>query len=193
MLRMAKESQAVEKKSSSNKLLIIIIVLLLVIIGVGGFFLIKNNSAKSKTKPTEKPLIQINDDATIEIGGIDTHVVLDESNKIDMDELQKQADEGLMNLKLKNEIYITNGKDGECLIANAETNRYDMFVTLWLSETEKEIYRSGLIPIGSKVEKLELNTSLEPGEHRGILVYNQVENNKIIAQVNVEVTLKVKN
>jgi hypothetical protein len=96
-----------------------------------------------------------------------------------------------MNLDFKNVITIENGKNGICDISNPETNNYDMYVSIWLNDTQEEIYRSGLIPLGAKIEQLELNRLLEPGEYTGIMVYNQLENNKIVSQVNVEVTLKV--
>lgn len=176
------------KKQSSNKLLIIIIILLVVVICVGGvvaFLLI----SKSSEKDTE--LIEVHDDGTVDIAGNDTYVILDAEDAVDMDELQKKADKGRMNLNFKNVITVENGKNGTCDISNPETNNYDMYVSVWLNDTQEEIYRSGLIPLGAKIEQLELNRTLEPGEYTGIMVYNQLENDKIVSQVNVEVTLKV--
>lgn len=176
------------KKQSSNKLLIIIIILLVVVICVGGivaFLLI----SKSSEKDTE--LIEVHDDGTVEILGNDTNVILPGDDPIDFKEDQRKADAGMMDVDFKNVITITNGKDGKCDISNPGTNNYDMYVSMWLNETQEEIYRSGLIPLGAKIEQLELNRSLEPGEYTGIMVYNQLEDNKIVSQVNVEITFNV--
>lgn len=189
----AKNSETIQPKSSANKLLIVIIILLVIIIGAGGFLAWKFIfSSDAKADPNQQ-LVEVHDDGTVDIAGNDSYLILSEDDKVDMDELQKKVDEGMMDLNFQNEIIIENGNQGTCKIANEDTNNHNMYVSLWLVETEKEIYRSGLIPIGSRIEQLELNQSLEVGEYQGLLVYNQLDdNNKIIGQVNVEVTLRVK-
>lgn len=182
---------AEEKKQSNNKLLIVIIILLLVVIIAGGiiaFLLI----SKDGNDNSSSELIKVNDDATVEILGNDSFLILNEEDVPDKDEMQKKVDAGMMNLNFSNEIVIENGKDGTCNISNSNANSRDMYVSIWLSETEEEIYRSGLIPVGTKIKQLELNHKLEPGKYTGIMVYNQLEDDKIVAQVNVEVTLNVK-
>ena len=183
---------AEEKKQSNNKLLIVIIILLLVVIIAGGiiaFLLI----SKDGNDNSSSELIKVNDDATVEILGNDSFLILDEDDAIpDKDELQKKIDDGRMNLKFSNEIIVENGKDGICDISNTNNNTRDMYVSIWLYDTQEEIYRSGLIPVGAKIEQLQLNRELEPGSYTGIMVYNQLEYDKIVAQVNVEVTLNVK-
>ncbi len=175
MLRMAKESQSVEKKSSSNKLLVIIIVFLLAVIGVGAFFVLKGSSNQEEV-------------ADSGIAGYDANIIL---NADDLKENEQKVGYGMMNLNFDNKIVIENGKDGTCDISNKETNSHDMYVSLWLDDTQEEIYRSGIIPLGAKIEKLELKTPLEVGEYTGTLVFVQVEDGKDIGKVNVEVTLKV--
>jgi hypothetical protein len=162
--------------------------LLIVVICIGGIvaaILISKSSEKGKE------MIEVHDDGTVDVAGNDTFVILDAEDAAEAEEIQKQAAEGRMNLDFKNVITIENGKNGICDISNPETNNYDMYVSIWLNDTQEEIYRSGLIPLGAKIEQLELNRLLEPGEYTGIMVYNQLENNKIVSQVNVEVTLKV--
>ena len=128
---------------------------------------------------------------TVDVLGNDSYLILGETDKVDMDELQKKVDEGRMDLNFNN-IITVNGTKGTGLISNSPTNNHNIYVSLWLVETEKEIYRSGLIPIGSRIEQLELHHPRIVGEQQGLLVYNQLDyNNKIIGQVNVEVTLKV--
>lgn len=184
-----------EKKKQTNKLMITIIALLILLVGVGVaiiiLFLSKSDKNNSEVLNNNEELVEVFDDGTVEIIGIDSYLILDEDDLITKEELQKKVDDGMMSLKYNNEIRIENGKEGICSIANDEINKRDMYVSLWLSDTQEEIYRSGLIPVGNKIEQLVLNKSLDVGEYSAILVHNQLEDNKIVAQANVKVTLIV--
>lgn len=178
-----------EKKATSNKMLIMIIVLLALLVGAGIFIIAMFLSDSDKNDTGQ--LVEVNDDGTLLTMEMESHLVLDESDLLSPEELQKQIDEGKINLKFSNIIDVENGKDGTCDIANSSLNTKDIYVSLWLVDTQEEIYRSGVIPVGKKIQQLELNRSLEKGDYKGILVYNQLKDDKIVGQVNVEVTLKV--
>ncbi|MBP1566972.1 MAG: hypothetical protein J6A58_14630 [Oscillospiraceae bacterium] len=154
-------------------------------------FLSKSDKNESNVVGNNQELIEVHDDGSVDIIGMDSFLILDEDDLITKEELQKKVDDGKMSLKFNSNIHIQNGKEGTCSIANSEMNKRDMYVSLWLVDTQEEIYRSGLIPVGNKIEQLELNRSLEVGKYSAILVHNQLENNEIVSQVNVEVTLIV--
>jgi hypothetical protein len=172
------------KKQSSNKLLIVIIILLIVVICIGGIV-----AAILISKSSEK-----GDDvsSSTSVMANDGFVILDSDDLAKVEEVQKEIDKGSMRLRFKDTIIVENGKNGTCDISNPSINNYDMYVSIWLDETQEEIYRSGLIPLGAKIEQLELNRSIEPGVYECTMVYNQLENNEVISQTNVAVTLDVK-
>ena len=111
-----------------------------------------------------------------------------------VDALYKQAKEGQMVLQMQTQASSVDGLNFTCSLANAKENRYDMFMVLYLDETQEEIYRSGLIPLGGKIVEFTTTKQLEPGNYEATLVFNQVEEDRetIHAQVNVGLQLIVK-
>lgn len=99
-----------------------------------------------------------------------------------------------MALKMQTQAVSSDGKLFDCYLGNSTSNRYDMFLVLYLDETQEEIYRTGLIPIGAHIEQFELEEALPSGTYEATLVFNQVEEDQetIHAQVNVGLVLVVK-
>jgi hypothetical protein len=109
-------------------------------------------------------------------------------------EMLEKAKEGTMALEMQTEAISSDGTEFSCYIANAINNEYDMFVVIYLDDTQEEIYRSGLIPLGSRLESFKSSKKLEPGTYVATIVYNQVEDDHatIHAQVNIGLNLNVK-
>ena len=110
------------------------------------------------------------------------------------DKMLEEAKEGTMALEMQTEASSSNGTDFACYIANAVNNKYDMFVVIYNDETQEEIYRSGLIPVGSRIESFTSSKKFKPGTYVGTIVYNQVEDDHatIHVQVNLGLNLNVK-
>ena len=110
------------------------------------------------------------------------------------DEMLEEAKEGTMALEMQTEANSSDGTEFSCYIANAINNKYDMFVVIYLDDTQEEIYRSGLIPLGSRIESFTSSKKLEPGTHVATIVYNQVEDDHatVHAQVNIGLNLIVR-
>lgn len=125
----------------------------------------------------------------------DSTVVLEDPETLQklVDEMVSKAKEGTMTLEMQVDAVSSDGLTFSCYLANALENNYDMFMTLYLDETQEEIYRSGLIPLGGRIESFTLETALEKGNHVCTLVFNQVEADMqtIHAQVNVGLNLIV--
>lgn len=125
----------------------------------------------------------------------DSTVVLDDPDTLQklVDEMVRKAEEGTMTLEMQVDAVSSDGKTFSCFLANAVENNYDMFMTLYLDETQEEIYRTGLIPLGGRIETFTLEKELGNGNHSCTLVFNQVEKDMqtIHAQVNVGLNLIV--
>lgn len=175
------EQTPVVKKKSSKKLvfLFLIIIVIAAIIAVAAIVKIKHGNDSDS-------------DGTLQY---EANVITDSSEDFQaaMDEMVEKAKEGQMSLEMQTEAYSKDGKKFTCYLANSNKNNYDMFMVLYDDETEQEIYRTGLIPIGSRIEEFELEEPLEKGTHLITIVFNQVEKDKktIHSQVNVGATLIV--
>ena len=172
-----------EKKSSKLVLCIVVIAISCAVIGVLVYFLLfRGNTAGQEEKK----------------GGLayESNVIIDDEDALQdaVDALYEQAKEGQMVLEMQTVASSKDGTNFTCSLGNAKENRYDMFMVLYLDETQEEIYRSGLIPLGGKIVEFSINKTLEPGTYEATLVYNQVEDDRetIHAQVNVGLQLLVK-
>lgn len=125
----------------------------------------------------------------------EANVVVDDAEALQdaVDKLFQKAKEGYMTLEMQTEAYSEDGKVFTCHLANSNMNNYDMFMVFYLDDTQEEIYRTGLIPIGARIEEFTLEKPLESGNYEVTIVYNQVEEDRetIHAQVNVGLTLIV--
>lgn len=110
-----------------------------------------------------------------------------------VDSLMEKAKDGHMNLQMRTQAISADGKTFSCFLANSLRNNYDMFMVFYLDETQEEIYRTGLIPLGARIEEFTLEEPLPKGSHEITIVFNQVEEDleTIHAQVNVGLTLIV--
>ena len=125
----------------------------------------------------------------------ESNVVLDDEDELQkaVDALYEKAAEGQMALEMQTQASSKDGSQFTCYLANAKKNTYDMYMVLYLDDTQEEIYRSGLIPVGGRLEEFTISKTLDSGNHEATLVYNQVEEDRqtVHAQVNVGLTLIV--
>lgn len=181
------EEQLLNRKKNSNIVQKILILVLSILVIVGAVFIIL------KIQKTDKPEEVNNNNGNLK--GYEANVILDDPKTLqDMyDEMVKQAEEGQMALEMQTIATSKDGKKFQCYLANAKENKYDMYMVLYLDSTQKEIYRTGLIPIGGRIESFELDEELEPGKYTATISYNQVEEDGITdhAQVNVGLDLIV--
>lgn len=125
----------------------------------------------------------------------ESNIILDDPRSLQdaVDEMIAKAKEGQMKLEMKMEAYSRDGENFSCFLSNAQGNQYEMYLVLYLDETQEEIYRSGLIPLGARIEEFTTARKLEQGTYACTLEYNQVKEDKTTVQatVNVGLTLKV--
>lgn len=120
----------------------------------------------------------IPDGATPAIGyAAEAKVMLDQGSlQAAFDEALKNAAEGNVGLKYKNDAYSTDGVNFECYIVNSDSNVYDMFLTIYAdAEMTDQIYLSGLVPPGSGFEAIKLDHALDAGDHTVYVALTQVD------------------
>ncbi len=107
-------------------------------------------------------------------------VMLDQNSlQAAFEEAMRNAEDGNVGLKYKNDAFSSDGTNFECYIVNSESNKYDMFLAVYAdSELTDQIFLSGLVPPGSGFENITLEHALEVGSHRVYVALTQVETNE---------------
>ena len=185
-------SENVQEKQKSSKLVVILLIVLIVLILAGivtGIVIFgKKNNDGSSAEGEVEPAVTIG----YQGNGV---VALGEDEFVKtMEEMIKQAEEGMMDLRYKNIADSNDGVNFNCMIGNSENNIYDMYFNIYLeTDLDKQILLTGLVPPGSMIEEFESEIPLDPGEYTATLVFTQVKEDHatICGQVMVVLTLVV--
>lgn len=179
------------EKKKSNVLLIVVIVLLLIIILGGVVFIVHSKkSDKQESKPTQEPTEQ----PTV------SHELHREAGIITNEKEAAEYEEGeptTFVTDYKREIYVNNGNKAVCYIGNSASNYYEnMYFQLFVTDEngnfsdDDEIYLSGTIPRGSRIESMELEKSLEPGNYGGVITFVMLnDDDEIVSAINFAVDI----
>lgn len=156
-----------ETKSKSNQKWIIILLLVLIIL-LGAVLAVVLLQSRTDITDGDVPLIGYSTEAK---------VMLDQNSlQAAFDEAMRNAAEGNVGLKYRNDAYSSNGVDFECRIINSDANIFDMFLTIFADpELTDQLFLSGLVPPGSGFENITLEHALEQGDHMVYVVLTQVD------------------
>lgn len=88
--------------------------------------------------------------------------------------LNEKVEEGMINISMNTSPFFLNGaSEGNLMIVNESVNRYPQVVEIVRNDTNQQVYKSGAIPVGSKIETAKLNTVLSAGKYEcTALFYN---------------------
>ena len=128
-------------------------------------------------------------DADAEEGGLET-----KSKEEIQAELNEKVAEGMINISMNTSPVFESGTaKGNLLIVNSERNNYPQVVYIVRKDTQEEIYRSGAIPVGSKVEYAQLEVDLPVGTYDCVAYFNNVdvESGQYLGTAGAEIQLTV--
>ena len=110
------------------------------------------------------------------------------------DELNAIAAEKKMRIQISsNPVFPDSASYGDFLIANNSENKYDQMVEVTKEDGEL-IYKSGVIPPGSYIEKAKLIKELPAGDYTcSARIYSLDENKTVCGSVVFIITVTVKN
>lgn len=174
-------------KGKTNIVVIIVLVILLCVIAGLVIFILK-----SRTSSSSETMAEITDNKS----GLTYEANLVTTSESDLqmavDEMLQQVEDGYMALEMKTEATSADGETFACYLGNSADNEYDMYFGIYMdAEYTDEVYLSGLIPPGARVESFKSNKKLEPGVYSAYLVYTQVEDNHQEIHSQVVVTLSL--
>lgn len=159
------ETSAETKQSSASSKQIIIIAVVVVLVVIAAAVGVVLHALNGKE-----------DNNNISYASEATVMLDQDSLQAAVDEAQKNAAEGRVALQYQNDAYSTDGKTFSCHIANAPSNLFDMFLTIFAdADLTDQIFLSGLVPPGSGFEEITLDHALEPGTHTVYVAVTQVD------------------
>jgi len=127
---------------------------------------------------TKKPIETPEDIST----GIvyDTGAVVGGWDEADTDKivesLNAKVEEGMINISMNTAPNFKNGAaEGNLMIVNEGVNRYPQVVELIRNDTGERIYKSGAIPVGSKIETAQLDVELDKGTYECTAMFYNVD------------------
>ena len=90
--------------------------------------------------------------------------------------LNKKVEAGMINISMNTSPVFPNGtSEGNLMIVNEEINNYPQVVEVLRSDTGESIYKSGGIPVGSKIETAKLSVDLPAGEYDCTALFYNVD------------------
>lgn len=92
------------------------------------------------------------------------------------DSLNEKVEEGMINISMNTSPVFADGTSkGSLMIVNEEVNNYPQVVEISRDDTGELIYKSGAIPVGSKIESAKLSVDLDPGTYKCTALFYNVD------------------
>lgn len=157
-----------DTKNSNRAIAIVIGVLLVIAILLAVF------RGCESDKPIENPVETgpgiVYDDSAVEGGW----------NEADTDKiiasLNAKVEEGMINISMNTSPNFRDGTaEGNLMIVNEGINRYPQVVEISRNDTGEMIYKSGAIPVGSKIEHAKLSVDLPAGTYDCTAMFYNVD------------------
>ena len=90
--------------------------------------------------------------------------------------LNEKVEEGMINISMNTSPVFADGtSEGNLMIVNEEINNYPQIVEITRNDTGEVIYRSGGIPVGSKIETAKLAVDLPAGTYECTAMFHSVD------------------
>ena len=173
-----------EEKKSKKSLWLILLLLLIIFALIGVIFFMKKDKDNGKDEGADN--------------AVNRNVIVNEKN---VDEVAaKFIEEERVPLGRYEVMMSTvwNFNDGtsaseDAYVANAERNTNAVYFDLVRSDTKEVILASPIIPVGSRMDKITLDSDLEKGTYDCVCTYHLIDDeNKPIGKASVAVTVNVK-
>jgi hypothetical protein len=172
----------VEVKTRTPFLLLLLIPILLLL-------LLLRSCSPEVPVISNKPIFDLTQDSDIEYGDRAT-----KSKEEIQEELNQKVAEGMMNISMNlNPIFEDGNSKGNLFIVNEKINRHPQIVEIYTKNTQELIYKSGLIPVGSRIDYAKLSVDLEKGEYPCIAYFNSIneETGDLLGKAGAEILIVI--
>ena len=178
------------KQARLNIRVVLAVAFLVCAIGAG-IFLITRLASKPLAKEDARAQTGIVYDSSAVEGGWDNL-----SPEEIAERLNQKVAEGMINISMNTAPYFENGKaEGNVMIVNESINNYPQKVQIVRNDTGEQIYESGAIAVGSKIERAKLDVTLPAGTYECTAYFHNLdpESGAIIGTAGAVITITVKN
>lgn len=148
---------------------VIVVLVIVILLGVG--FALKAKYFNEETVDSNKSFDLTQDDS-LSSGEVDTM-----SKEEIQEQLNKQVQEGMINISMNvNPIFEDSKSDGNLLIYNDENvNKHPQVIEIYRQDTGEMIYKSGIIPVGKRLDNDKLMMNLDAGDYKCTAYFNSVD------------------
>ena len=159
-----------EKRDAKSRTLVILAVVGLVAALTVGIFTAVRMLHKPTTSKDDPRTGIVYDDAAIE-GGWDNLSPEEIAEK-----LNEKVAEGMINISMNTAPYFEDGtSEGNVMIVNESINNYPQKVQIVRNDTGEQIYQSNAIPVGSKIERAQLDVALPAGTYECTAYFHNLD------------------
>ena len=158
------------KQARLNIRVVLAVAFLVCAIGAG-IFLITRLVSKPLAKEDARGQTGIVYDSSAVEGGWDNLSPEEIAEK-----LNEKVAEGMINISMNTAPYFENGTaDGNIVIVNESINNYPQKVQIIRNDTGEQIYESGAIAVGSKIERAKLDVALPAGTYECTAYFHNLD------------------
>ena len=178
------------KQARLNIRVVLAVAFLVCAIGAG-IFLITRLVSKPLTKEDARGQTGIVYDSSAVEGGWDNLSPEEIAEK-----LNEKVEEGMINISMNTAPYFENGTaEGNLMLVNESINNYPQKVQIVRNDTGEQIYESGAIAVGSKIERAKLDVVLPVGTYECTAYFHNLdpETGEIIGTAGAIITITIKN
>ena len=176
------------KQTRLNIRVVLAVAFLVCAIGAG-IFLITRLVSKPLTKEDARGQTGIVYDSSAVEGGWDNLSPEEIAEK-----LNEKVAEGMINISMNTAPYFENGaSEGNVMIVNEAINNYPQKVQIIRNDTGEQIYESGAIAVGSKIERAKLDVVLPAGTYECTAYFHNLdpESGAIIGTAGAIITITI--
>ena len=176
------------KQARLNIRVVLAVAFLVCAIGAG-IFLITRLVSKPLTKEDARGQTGIVYDSSAVEGGWDNLSPEEIAEK-----LNEKVAEGMINISMNTAPYFEDGKaEGNVMIVNESINNYPQKVQIVRNDTGEQIYESGAIAVGSKIERAKLDVVLPAGTYECTAYFHNLdpETGDIIGTAGAIITITI--
>ena len=178
------------KQARLNIRVVLAVAFLVCAIGAG-IFLITRLVSKPLTKEDARGQTGIVYDSSAVEGGWDNLSPEEIAEK-----LNEKVAEGMISISMNTAPYFENGvSEGNVMIVNEAINNYPQKVQIIRNNTGEQIYESGAIAVGSKIERAKLDAALPAGTYECTAYFHNLdpETGEIIGTTGAIINITIKN
>ena len=178
------------RETRSKDITVYAVIFLVLLIGAGIFLAVKLMHKPADAALADSKSGIIYDSSAVE-GGWDNL-----SPEEIAERLNQKVEEGMINISMNTAPYFENGTaEGNLMLVNESINNYPQKVQIVRNDTGEQIYESGAIAVGSKIEHAKLNTTLPAGTYECTAYFHNLDpvSGEIIGTAGAIINITIKN